>query len=285
MAKKIDTKTEGLDVYVHVARTFADTPWLHYGLWEPGERAVVPQLRMAQERYVDKLLALIPPAPGRVVDIGGGTGEMSRVLLSKGYVVDMITPSHLQASIAREKLGANGRVFECKFEEFAEEGPYDVCLFSESFQYVKLEESLEKLKRILAPGGRIVIADVFRADSYQGGRQPGGGHRFAQFCAMIDKHGFEIDEDHDVTEAAAQSMKIDQDFYQGFAAPAVEQITSLLKARRPILHKLASWGYKLLVPKAERENIAARLKAEYRSPEAFIAVNTYRFLSLKRRLT
>ena len=104
-------------------KTFADTPWLHYGLWEPGERAMVPQLRMAQERYVDKLLALIPPAPGRVVDIGGGTGEMSRVLLSKGYVVDMITPSHLQAAIAREKLGANGRVFECKFEEFAEEGP------------------------------------------------------------------------------------------------------------------------------------------------------------------
>lgn len=280
---KIDTKTEGLDLYVHVAKTFADSPWLHYGLWEPGERPNIPQLRMAQERYVDLLLSLIPPAPKRLVDIGGGTGEMARLLLDKGYVVDMVTPSNIQAEIARDKLGANGRVFETKFEDFSEAGPYDVCLFSESFQYVDLDVSLEKLGQILAPGGRIVIADCFRDEAYQGDRQPGGGHRYALFLERIAAHGFEIDKDHDVTAAAAQTMAVDQQVYRGFVAPLADQVISLLRARRPVLAWIGNGLYKLFVPKAERENIIARLKADYRSPEAFERVNTYRFLSLKRR--
>lgn len=280
---KIDTKTEGLDLYVHVAKTFADSPWLHYGLWEPGERPNIPQLRMAQERYVDLLLSLIPPAPRRLVDIGGGTGEMAKLLLDKGYVVDMVTPSHIQAEIARDKLGANGRVFETRFEDFAEAGPYDVCMFSESFQYVDLDVSLEKLERILAPNGRIVIADCFRGEAYQGDRQPGGGHRYALFLERIAAHGFEVERDHDVTAAAAQTMAVDQQVYRGFVAPLADQVISLLRAKRPVLAWIANGLYKLFVPKAERENIVARLKADYRSPEAFEKVNTYRFLSLKRR--
>jgi SAM-dependent methyltransferase len=279
---KIDTKTEGLDLYVHVAKTFADSPWLHYGLWEPGERPNIPQLRQAQERYVELLLSLIPPAPRRLVDIGGGTGEMAKLLLDKGYVVDMVTPSHIQADIARDKLGHNGRVFETMFEDFSEAGPYDVCLFSESFQYVDLDVSLEKLSRILAPNGRIVIADCFRGDAYQGDRQPGGGHRFSLFLERIAAHGFTIDKDHDVTAAAAQTMAVDQQVYRGFVAPLADQVITIMRARRPILHWIANALYKIFVPKTERENIVARLKADYRSPEAFEKVNTYRFLSLKR---
>ncbi|MAN78680.1 MAG: hypothetical protein CML24_16215 [Rhizobiales bacterium] len=280
---KIDTKTEGLDLYVYVAKTFADSPWLHYGLWEPGERPNIPQLRMAQERYVDKLLALIPPAPARLLDIGGGTGEMAKLLLDKGYTVEMITPSHLQAEVAAEKLGPNARVHETKFEDFSGEGPFDVCMFSESFQYVDLETSLAKLKHILAPNGRVIIADCFRSDAYQGDRQPGGGHRYSEFVDAIERAGFVITENEDVTLAAAQTMAIDQNVYRGFVAPTVDQVRGLLSNKRPILYWFLKMAYGLFVPKSERENIVARLKADYRSPEAFATVNTYRFLALEKR--
>jgi hypothetical protein len=77
-------------------------------------------------------------------------------------------------------------------------------------------------------------------------------------------------------------MAVDQQVYRGFVAPLADQVITIMRARRPILHWIANALYKIFVPKTERENIVARLKADYRSPEAFEKVNTYRFLSLKR---
>jgi len=280
MAERIDTRTEGLDLYVYVARTFADTPWLHYGLWEKGETPSIPRLRMAQERYVERLLGFLPPAPARVLDIGGGTGEMARVLRDRGYEVEMLTPSVLQADIAREKLGPGVPVHTTKFEDFTGSGPYDVCLFSESFQYVRVAPSLALIAHILAPEGRVVIADCFRSEGYPGGRAVGGGHRFPEVVEALDGAGFAIVRDEDVTEMAAGSIALDQKVYREFVAPVAERANALLAARRPALHRLASWAYAILVPARERRNIRARLKADYRSPEAFMANNTYRFLSI-----
>jgi 2-polyprenyl-3-methyl-5-hydroxy-6-metoxy-1,4-benzoquinol methylase len=253
MAKKMDTANEGLDLYVHAIRTFADTPWLHYGLWEAGERVVLPNLRRAQERYVEKLLGLIPPPPCRLLEVGGGTGEMSRLLADRGHSVEMITPSAIQCKIARERLGSDAVVHQTKFEDFAGSGPYDVVLFSESFQYVPLDKSLPLVKALLAPGGALVISDVFRSEAFNGGLQPGGGHRFSEFVKAATALGFAFTADEDSGD---------------------------LRRRRPFVHWLASGAYRLFVRKAEREKMQQRLKADYRSPERFAAVNTYRFVRL-----
>lgn len=87
------SKHADLDLFARMLKVFADTPWLHYGLWLQGETPSFPKVRQAQERYVDKLLALLPPAPASILDIGGGTGAMSERLVSLGYTVEMLTPS------------------------------------------------------------------------------------------------------------------------------------------------------------------------------------------------
>ena len=104
MAQRYDSRHTGLDAYVLASKTFADSPWLHYGMWEPGERVVMPNVRRAQERYVEHLLALLPPAPASVLDIGGGTGELAKLMVKKGYQIELITPSPVQAEAARGKL-------------------------------------------------------------------------------------------------------------------------------------------------------------------------------------
>ncbi|HUV32432.1 MAG TPA: methyltransferase domain-containing protein [Devosiaceae bacterium] len=281
MGRRMDTRNEGLDVMMHVARAFADSPWLHYGLWEPGERANFPNLRAAQERYVDKLMTFLPPPPRRVLDIGGGTGEMARLLAGKGYAVDMITPSAAQAKLARQRLGDAGRVFETRFQDFGGERRYDVCLWSESFQYVPLKDSLPGMKHLLAEDGAVVIADCFRSPAYTGGRAPGGGHRYRAFLEAVRETGYAIEADEDLTEAAAPTFVLDQTVYRDFVAPVAAQLSGSLKARRPLVHGLAALGYRIFTKRAEREAMTARLAADYRTPEAFKAANTYRFVRLR----
>lgn len=271
-----------LDIFVRALKVFADTPWLHYGLWLEGQTPSVPGLRMAQERYVDKLLALLPVVPSTILDIGGGTGALSARLASLGHAVEMLTPSEVQFGIAREVLVDRATVHLARFEDFVSANRFDVCLFSESFQYIPLAACLAKLNELLAPGGRVVIADCFRSAAYRKGRAIGGGHRYAAFIEAVGQAGFTITSNEDVTALAAPSIAIDRMMYRDVLAPTVDQLDRLLRERRPVLHWLVRSGYRLFVRESERRRIADRLKAEYRTPELFLFNNTYRFLTLER---
>lgn len=272
-----------LDLFAHMLKVFADTPWLHYGLWLEGEIPSFPRVRQAQERYVDKLLALLPPAPASVLDIGGGTGAMAGRLASLGYTVEMLTPSEVQVGIAREALDGAATVHLSRLEDFAPGERFDVCLFAESYQYIPLDASFARLGELLAPDGRVVIADCFRSAGYQGGRAIGGGHRYSTFLKAVEGSGFAITSNEDVTALAAPSIEIDRMLYRDVLSPMVTQLGGLLADKRPLTHWLARHAYGLLVSHRERQRISERLGAECRTPELFLANNTYRFMTLERR--
>ncbi|WP_417310670.1 SAM-dependent methyltransferase [Devosia sp.] len=276
-------KHQDLDVFARVFRVFADTPWLHYGLWLPDERPTMPTVRQAQERYVDKLLALLPPAPARILDIGGGTGAMSERLAGMGYSVEMLTPSEVQVQMARETLGDRVTVHLTRLQDFTSESRFDVCLFSESFQYVPLDESLPKVAGLLADGGRVVISDCFRSAGFPGGRAVGGGHRFTDFEAAVERHNYQIVTDEDVTTMAAPTIALDRQIYREVLSPLIADGGSMLKERKPWAHWLVGRAWKWFVSPRERQRIAERLEAEYRTPEKFLENNTYRFITLKPR--
>jgi 2-polyprenyl-3-methyl-5-hydroxy-6-metoxy-1,4-benzoquinol methylase len=280
---KTPKKHADLDLFARMLKVFADTPWLHYGLWLEGERPSFPRVRQAQERYVDKLLLLLPPAPVSILDIGGGTGAMAGRLASLGYTVEMLTPSEVQVGIARETLNGAATVHLSRLEDFAPGKRFDVCLFSESYQYIPLAVSFAKLDELLAPGGRVVIADCFRSDGFKGGRAIGGGHRYSAFLEAVEDSDFVIAANEDVTSLAAPSIEIDRMLYRDVLAPVVTQLGGLLEEKRPFTHWLAARAYGLFVSARERQRITDRLKAEYRTPELFLANNTYRFLRLERR--
>lgn len=287
MAEKIDTRAVGLDVGLAFIRWLTGAENLHYGLWT-GLEVTAGNLRTAQDAYTVKLFGYLPVAqsggPLRILDIGGGAGETAKKLLALGHSVEIVVPSAFLAARCRE-TAKGAAVHECTFEAFQGQGPFDLCLFSESFQYIPLTESLPKCARLLAPGGRILIADCFRTEAYKGrhveGPQPGGGHHIAAFREAVPQSGFAIEAEEDITDAVAPSIDLEQRLFN-VLGHGVTRVSGEIQAKRPMAYWALARVLGLFLSKRRRENLMQRLTGTTRTSQAFRTYNRYQILRLDR---
>lgn len=235
-----------------LARQLGSVEDLHYGLWDNGLELNFGNLRRAQQRYTDHLIAQLPAAEGRVriLDIGCGTGHLMRQLLDRGYVVDGVIPAPDLGKLVREKFGSadayQPRIFECRFEDFpAQElaGAYDVALFSESFQYIPMAASLPLLQRIVKPGGLLVISDVFKSDAHgdagPGDKSISGGHVLREFYERMRETSFIPLKDEDLTSRVSPNLDLVNDFLMQRAKPAALTLHRYLESNYPVTTRLA----------------------------------------------
>lgn len=284
MAEKIDTRAVGLDVGLAFIRWLTGAENLHYGLWT-GLEVTAGNLRAAQDAYTVKLFGYLPEGRLRILDIGGGAGETARKLLALGHQVDIVVPSAFLAGRCRD-TAKGATVHESTFEDFTGSGPYDLCLFSESFQYIPLSESLPKCARLLAPGGKVLIADCFRTEAYKGrqvlGPQPGGGHQLAAFQAAVEGSAFAIEAEEDITESVAPSIDLEQALFH-VLGHGVTRVSDEIRTKRPRAHWALAKVIGLFLSRKRRQNLMQRLTGTSRTSEAFRAYNRYRIIRMARR--
>ena len=284
MAEKIDTQAVGLDVGLAFIRWLTGAENLHYGLWT-GLEVTAGNLRAAQDNYSAKLFGYLPEGRLRILDIGGGAGETAKKLLALGHSVDIVVPSAFLAGRCRE-TAKGATVHETTFEAFQGSGPYDLCLFSESFQYIPLAESLPKCARLLAPGGKVLIADCFRTEAYKGrgvhGPQPGGGHQLAAFHAAVEGSAFAVEAEEDITEAVAPSIDLEQALFH-VIGHGVTRVSDEIRAKRPTAHWALAKVIGLFLSRKRRANLMQRLTGTTRTSEAFRRFNRYQILRLRQR--
>ena len=284
MAKKIDTRAVGLDVGLAFIRWLTGAENLHYGLWT-GLEPTASNLRAAQDAYTVKLFGYLPDGPLRILDIGGGAGETAKKLLALGHTVEIVVPSPFLAARCRE-TAKGATVHECTFEAFQGSGPYDLCLFSESFQYIPLAESLPKCARLLAPGGQVLIADCFRTEAYLGrqaaGPQPGGGHALALFQQAVEGSAFTIADQEDITEAVAPSIDLEQRLFH-VLGHGVTRVSDEIRDNRPKSHWALARVIGMFLSAKRRENLMQRLTGTSRTSEAFRRYNRYQIIRLQQR--
>lgn len=114
---------------------------LHYGLWEEGEERTLGNMKLAQQRFEDLVVGTIScdkaPKDTRILDVGCGTGSLSRRLIAEGYQVEGLSPDKTQMENFTASLGVP--FHHSRFEAFEPKESYDVLIFSESCQYVRPE--------------------------------------------------------------------------------------------------------------------------------------------------
>ncbi len=284
MAEKIDTRAVGLDVGLAFIRWLTGAENLHYGLWT-GLEVTAGNLKTAQEAYTARLFGYLPPGRLRILDIGGGAGETARKLLDLGHEVEIVVPSAFLA--ARCRANAPGAtVHECTFEAFSGQGLYDLCLFSESFQYIPMAESLPKCAALLAPGGQVVIADCFRTEAYKGrrahGPQAGGGHGLAAFRKALEGSAFRVAAEEDITAEVAPSIDLEQQFFN-VIGHGVTRLSDEIRTRKPAAHWSLTRFIGLFLSKKRRANLMRRLTGNERNAEGFQTFNRYLMLRLERK--
>ncbi|MDD9706544.1 class I SAM-dependent methyltransferase [Seohaeicola sp. SP36] len=279
---KINTQAIGLDVGLAFTKWLTGAENLHYGLWD-GLEVSAANLRAAQEAYTDRLFALLPDRPCRILDIGGGAGETAKKLLALGHSVDIVVPSPFLAGRCRANAPA-ARVHECMFEDFtAAPASFDLCLFSESFQYIPLDQGLPKCLTLLAPGGEIIVADCFRTPEYTGDRMlapVGGGHRIVAFRETLATLPLDIVSEEDVTLSAAPSVEIEQGLFNVFGY-GLTRVDQDLARHKPRLRWLLRRAIRTLISERKRARLDQRLNQQTRNRENFARFNIYLLMRLR----
>ncbi|MFJ2646807.1 class I SAM-dependent methyltransferase [Streptomyces sp. NPDC087420] len=119
--------------------------------------------RLELLRTRELLRRFLPPAPARVLDVGGGTGVHARWLVEDGYQVDLVDP------IARHVRQA-GEVCHATLGDarnlVAEDASYDVVqLMGPLYHLTDREDRLRALgeaARVARPGGLVAAAAINR---------------------------------------------------------------------------------------------------------------------------
>lgn len=271
-----------------LAQQLLDVEDLHYGWWEEGETPTLGELRNAQERYSARLIDAVTQvcrAGGRVLDVGCGTGHLLEKMLGAGLEVDGVIPApwleqRVLERIARLKPAYRPIVYPCKFEDMpasARNRPYDVILFSESFQYVPLEHSLPMIRALLAPGGKVVVCDFFKTEHHgdggPGDKSFGGGHRLDRFYRTLAEHRFEIIRDDDITRFISPSVALVDQILRHRIGPACGSIDLFITERVPRIRKLVGWLFRKRLQKLRYKYLES-----HRTQAVFERYKSYRLV-------
>ena len=279
IGRKIDYKTLGLDLGVDYVRFLTGKEHLHYGIWEEGVEVCAGNLLRAQELYTEKLISHLPEGnPLNILDVGGGAGETALTLSKLGHKLEIVVPSPPLAKRCEAKLGAGTPVHNLGFEEYEIDRKFDVCLFSESFQYIPLEISLNKALDVTNPGGLILISDCFRTPEGQTNKKKyrpvGGGHPVTRFYEEVAKAGLEISFEDDITEMVAPSIELESDFYR-FIGNSIARMDLELKDKTPLIRGTMTSILRSLTTEKSREKLRQRLAGHQRNKVEFCKNNCY----------
>jgi SAM-dependent methyltransferase len=271
--EKVDTRDIGLQIGLIFGQFFLKTSHLHYGYWPEDLEVNIDNFPEAQKNYTNFLMSHISDDVKSILDVGCGVGENAEILLAKGHQVDCVSPSKFLSDVTRQKVGDRIELFECFFEDIQTEKKYDMILFSESFQYIKMDKAFQKCMNLLKDDGYILICDFFKIPG-EGARPMGGGHRLAKFNRVIGEFPFNKIKEIDITEYTAPNIDLVDQVLRQVAMPIQGILSNLLHTNYKILSKISGFIAQLFFRK-KLEKIKFKYFSGERNAENFKKFKRY----------
>lgn len=276
-AESLPSREFGLAIGLILGRFFVGMEDLHYGYWSDDLPIEMSNVHKAQAQYTDFLMSHVPEGVKTILDVGCGAGNTARKLLDCGYQVDCVSPNSFLTSEAREMLGNQATFFECRFEDLQTDRRYDLLLFSESFLFMRLDESIAKALRCLRPGGYILLTDVFKIVP-DGNTAIGGGQHLTLFRDAFARVPFTTLKDIDMTPQIAPTFTLINKGYTQAVKPAYDLVMGRLRAKHPWLMKVILWKFRDKIQRAEAKHFSGQ-----RTADTFSKIKSYRLFLFQRQ--
>lgn len=223
--------TARVDLPLMIVHRVLGLEHLHLGLSEPGRPLTYADVSGAQRRFTDNLIARIPTGTRTVLDVGCGVGHGTRMIRDAGFRVEGLNPDPYQRTVFVAHL-PEVPFHPVTFEAFRPPHAFDVVLFSESAQYVRLADFFPQCRAALGGGGRgtVIVADWFL--------RPGvaafyGAHDEAAFLAAAAQAGFTLAAEDDLTDRATPSVEYLSAFHRTHIIPAMDAAADIMRQQAP----------------------------------------------------
>ncbi|MDA8136567.1 MAG: class I SAM-dependent methyltransferase [Desulfobacteraceae bacterium] len=209
--------------------------FLHYGYFE--DPSISPwdisinHLYKAQEDYGRLIVNQITDYNSPVLDIGCGMGGLSALMHGKNLNVVALTPDKHQVRHLTQKYKGL-QVMDCRFEDMPAgdfTAYFGTAVTSESLQYLKLDEALPLIDKILKPGGKWVACDYFK----KGETGEKSGHSWRLFNTGLRQNGFKMTYQRDITPNVLPTIAFAYMWASQIGMPIKEFVLGKLKVKAP----------------------------------------------------
>ena len=270
--KKVTPNEIGLEIGLVLSRFFFNTEHLHFGFWPDDLSVNIDKLNKAQDLHSNQILKSIPNDVKTILDVGSGSGGLAEKLGGSGYKVECVSPSEYLSDAIEKKLKSSVVVHRSTFEKFETQKKYDLVLFSESFQYVNINKTLNKLPDIIKDKGHLLICDFFRQPG-TGTKPLGGGHDWQIYQNNLGDHDFAIVKDIDITKETARTYDLINQIINEVADPVRDLSAKYLDSHYPKGMRLLKWYFDKKIRRINRIYFAGNMTGKM-----FNKLKTYRIL-------
>lgn len=203
---------------------------LHYGYWRAGEELNLKNLRLAQTRYTETLLRLIPRHVRSVLDVGCGVGDVARALTKREFEVVAISPDRNH----RQFFTPDSQVRFCNvtFEEFEADERFDLVLMCESQNYFDAAVGLRQAVKHTTRGSYLLISGMFRKGQGQGFKDVINIE--GEYREKAEQHGFRLVRRVDITAQVLPTLRLTREIMERYLEPATRMLGHYLRARSPL---------------------------------------------------